>query len=298
MPEAVETRLRISGLEVALREWGPRDAPPLLALHGWLDNAATFDALAPLLPDFRILAPDLTGHGLSAHRPSGAHYYIWSYVEEVLALADQVQLPRFALLGHSMGGAVGLLLAAVAPERVSRLALLDSVGPLSTAPEQAPAQLRKALERQPAGGVRHYASRQEAEAARVSRGIGGPRVASVLAARSLAEDAKGWYWRSDRRLSRANPLSLDEAQVAAFLRQASCPKLLISSPFLYREREAFYRRRLACLDALELVEMSGSHHQHLEDEAPQVAARLRGFFAAWRQELPAEEEGAAARRAD
>lgn len=280
MAEAREQRVELASLTLALRSWGSEDAPPVLALHGWLDNAATFDALAPRLPGLRLLAPDLSGHGLSDHRPPGSHYYIWSFVEEVLALADRLGLQRFAVLGHSMGGAIGLLLAAVAPERVSRLALLDSVGPLSTAPEQAPAQLRKALERQAAanGALRRYTSREEALSARAIRGIGGAQVAQAMGERGLARDGAGWYWRSDRRLSWPNPLSLDEEQAAAFLRAAVGPKLLIASPFLYREREAFYRRRLACLGELELIELGGSHHQHMEDEAPEVAERLRAFL--------------------
>ncbi|HQC73883.1 MAG TPA: alpha/beta hydrolase, partial [Candidatus Competibacteraceae bacterium] len=58
-------------LRLAARAWGPADGLPVLAVHGWLDNAASFDALAPLLPELRLVALDLPGHGHSAHRPPG-----------------------------------------------------------------------------------------------------------------------------------------------------------------------------------------------------------------------------------
>lgn len=50
--------------------WGPRDKQPIIAIHGWQDNAGTFDPLIELLPkDLSILCIDLPGHGLSSHIP-------------------------------------------------------------------------------------------------------------------------------------------------------------------------------------------------------------------------------------
>lgn len=58
--------------------WGPIDQQPIVALHGWQDNAGTFDKLIPLLPsNVAILAIDLPGHGLSSHLPIGQFYYIF-----------------------------------------------------------------------------------------------------------------------------------------------------------------------------------------------------------------------------
>lgn len=58
--------------------WGPWDQQPIVAIHGWQDNAATFDRLIELLPsNVAVLAIDLPGHGLSSHLPTGLHYYIF-----------------------------------------------------------------------------------------------------------------------------------------------------------------------------------------------------------------------------
>lgn len=72
-PEPVELRITTSLGELSALQWGQPDAPPLLALHGWLDNAASFARLAPLLAKHRrAIALDMPGHGHSAHLPPNA----------------------------------------------------------------------------------------------------------------------------------------------------------------------------------------------------------------------------------
>ena len=60
----------VNGLKIAGLAWGQPDRTPLLALHGWLDNAASFAILAPMLDQYYVVALDLTGHGLSACSPA------------------------------------------------------------------------------------------------------------------------------------------------------------------------------------------------------------------------------------
>ena len=62
---AVERELTIRGQRLSFKEWGSPDQPTVLALHGWLDNANSFDALASQLPGVHLIAVDLPGHGLS-----------------------------------------------------------------------------------------------------------------------------------------------------------------------------------------------------------------------------------------
>ena len=74
---AVPLEWHVNGLKLAGLSWGEPSGRPLLALHGWLDNAASFSQLAPLLTDFYVVAVDLTGHGQSARRSADASYQIW-----------------------------------------------------------------------------------------------------------------------------------------------------------------------------------------------------------------------------
>ena len=73
-PVVEEIRLSLPHIELAAHLFGPEDGVPVIALHGWLDNANSFARLAPKLTGLRIVALDLAGHGHSAHRPPGASY--------------------------------------------------------------------------------------------------------------------------------------------------------------------------------------------------------------------------------
>src|SRR5579875_3291993 len=128
-----ELRLKTARGELAALQWGEPDAPPLLALHGWLDNAASFGAIAPRLAACRrVIAPDLPGHGHSAHLPAGAiRYHVVDQVDHVLDAADALGLASFDLLGHSLGAGIASLIAAALPARVGKLALIEGLGPLA-----------------------------------------------------------------------------------------------------------------------------------------------------------------------
>src|SRR5688572_3122970 len=131
---------RIAGL----RGGGP-DAPRVLALHGWLDNAASFVPLAEHLHGIDLVAVDLPGHGASAHLPPGADYSFAAAVNAVLDVADALGWDRFALLGHSMGAGISSLVAAACPQRVERLVAIEALGALAEVPERTVSRLRDAV---------------------------------------------------------------------------------------------------------------------------------------------------------
>lgn len=287
MPETIavptweEREFQLGSLRLTLCSQGASGGRPVLALHGWRDNAATFSALAPLLPECRLHAPDLPGHGRSAWRPPEGDYYIWSYLEEVQALLNQLALERCTLLGHSMGGAIACLFAALFPERVDKLILLDAVGPLTTAPADAPGQLRRALEqkaRRKARPRRHYRSFDEAVAARAANDLG-LDAARVLGERGIVQDEAGFRWTLDPRLGKPNPMSLSEAHVEVMLRAISCPILLVAATAYWTERRAWFEQRVGYFQHLRHHELPGGHHQHLEHQVEPVAALIRAFLA-------------------
>ncbi|XP_043524752.1 probable serine hydrolase isoform X1 [Frieseomelitta varia] len=111
--------------------WGPNDQQPLVALHGWQDNAGTFDRLIPLLPpNLAILAIDLPGHGLSSHLPTGQFYYVfWDGLIILRRIAKYYKWNKVRLLGHSLGGAISFLYAASYPDEVEFMISLDIASP-------------------------------------------------------------------------------------------------------------------------------------------------------------------------
>lgn len=107
-----------------LHEWGERDAPPLVCLHGVTAHALRFRKLAEerLAARFRVLAPDLRGHGSSGWEPP---WNLATHLHDVLETLDEAGVQRAIWVGHSFGGRLVLEAAASAPERVDRAILLD-----------------------------------------------------------------------------------------------------------------------------------------------------------------------------
>lgn len=278
-----EVRLRLPHLEVAAHLYGPEDGRPVIALHGWLDNAASFSRLAPLLNGVRILALDLPGHGLSDHRPAGAGYNIWDYAYDILQTAEQFGWQRFSLLGHSLGGIVSVLLAGAMPERIERLALIDGVIPYTGEAESAPRKLGEALrallaverKRKPV-----YASFDQAVAARM-KGVGAVsrEAAERLAQRGLMPVPGGYTWRTDPRLMLPSPLRLTLAHAQAFAQRVECPTSLI----IARQGLMTDAKVIEFIDSLpfESHRLHGGHHLHLDDDegAAAIAAVFNPFFA-------------------
>lgn len=278
-----EVRLPLPHIELAGRFYGPKQGRPLIALHGWLDNAASFSRLAPKLTGMRILALDLAGHGHSEHRPQGAPYALWDYLHDVLQVAEYLGWPRFSLLGHSLGAMIAVMLAASMPRRVERLALIDGLLPL-TAPAQASViNLARSLEAQLAlPGKRKpiYRSVQRAITVRQRGFVAVSQVAAeYLVRRGLMRVPGGYSWRSDSRLSLPSPIRLTQEQATAFVCSLQCPvRLLLAEQGLliqHGELEA-----LLAKTQIEVQQLPGGHHLHLDDElgAQRVAACINPFL--------------------
>lgn len=101
------------------------DGPPLLLLHSGGMSSAEWEPLIPrLAPHFRVLAPDLPGHG--ATPLDGPRLRISDMAQAVISLLDALRIERSHVLGSSMGGVVALWLAIHAPQRVDKLVLFRS----------------------------------------------------------------------------------------------------------------------------------------------------------------------------
>jgi pimeloyl-ACP methyl ester carboxylesterase len=108
---------------------GDAAAPVVLCLHGLMRNSRDFDQLARhLAPHYRVIVPDVRGRGLSARDPRWQNYQIPVYVQDVLRLLAGLGAPRVAIIGTSMGGLMGMVLALMRPGLVTRMVLND-VGP-------------------------------------------------------------------------------------------------------------------------------------------------------------------------
>lgn len=277
-----ERRFQVAGLTLAAQIWGRPGGVPVIALHGWLDNAGTFDLLAPQLPGCEIVALDLAGHGLSGARSADASYNIWQDVGDLDDVADELGWNRFNLVGHSRGGAIAMLYAATFPERVEKLVLIEGGVPLLGEAEDAPATLAKAFRdrRSLRGrGGRVFADRATAIAERADGFSKVSRAAAeILARRSLREVPGGFQWHADQRLKGGSELKLTAELTRAFVRRVAAPVLMVraeQSPFA---RWKDYDEMIPLFAAIEVVVLPGAHHLHLEGAEGEIAGRTGKFL--------------------
>jgi pimeloyl-ACP methyl ester carboxylesterase len=272
----------VHGLKLEGMSWGDEALPPLLALHGWLDNAASFAVLAPLIKTHYVVALDLTGHGRSSWRSPDATYQIWDDLPEIMAVIDQLGWETFDLMGHSRGAIISTLLASAIPARVNHLVLLDALTTEGIEEQEFCVQLAKFLVDKPRRlnkEGRVYTSLEQAIAARTRVGLSS-HAAQLLAQRSLSNKGEGFVWDSDPRLWGPSAVKLTKGQNRAVLEGLSMPTLYLQAENgLVKSPEVIVRAQ-ETISALQAEVVPGGHHFHMEGEVSAVADRIACFLRA------------------
>ncbi len=280
-PEKPQSRQwEINGLRMEALCWGDTQAQPLLCLHGWLDNAASFSLLAPLLRDFHVVALDLSGHGHSSRRSADATYQIWDDLPEIAGVVDALGWDRFDLMGHSRGGIISTLLASSLPQRVRRVVLLDAIAPQPVPASDFCGQLatflhdkQRLLNRE----TRVFRIMEEAVRSRMNAGLPA-EAAQLLAERNLVSCENGYTWRTDPRLRGASAVKLTQEHVEAVLRGLVQPTLLLMSQGRIASNAALLKTAMRYAQALRVEEIAGGHHFHMEPGVDDVALRVMQFL--------------------
>lgn len=261
--------------------------PRVLALHGWLDNAASFVPLAAHLRGLDLVALDLPGHGRSAHLPAGTEYSFSVALAAVLDVADVLGWERFSLLGHSMGAGIASLLAAACPERIERLVAIEMLGALAELPTRTAERMREALAAQRVVKDKRLrvfpdidtAVRARLNASRVpGSGLDDAQI-RLLVERGVRAVPGGFVWSSDPRLTLPTLSRMTQAQIDDVLAAIDCPVLAVfadpAQPYL---ADAERRRRVALLPHGCLQTFPGGHHLHMQ-QPDAVAAAIDAFVA-------------------
>jgi 3-oxoadipate enol-lactonase len=119
-----------TGRTLRVAQSGDPKAPPVLLLHGW--GACLYMFRDPLerfpRAGFRVIAPDLAGHGLSDKPLDEGSYAVDRFLDDVIALLDALDLGVVSIVGQSMGGTVAIHLALRMPGRIAALALISPAG--------------------------------------------------------------------------------------------------------------------------------------------------------------------------
>jgi pimeloyl-ACP methyl ester carboxylesterase len=274
---------RSHGLRLHYVDWGNDSAPPLLLIHGGRDHARSWDHLARALrPDFHVIAPDLRGHGDSDWSLGGS-YSLPEYVYDLTRLPPLHGQGPITVVGHSMGGMVGLIYAGTFPEQVGRLIVLDGITVLPNA-AKAPAhertlkwigQLEALEERTPRryGDLAEAAAQMQAHNPWLS-----PELALHLATHGTKRNADGSFgWKFDPYQRVMAPHRLWPDDHLELWARITCPTLLLFAG------ESFLRN--AAADGIthyfpnaraETIEGAGHWLQH--DRPDEVLRLVREFL--------------------
>jgi pimeloyl-ACP methyl ester carboxylesterase len=277
---ATEHRWQCRGLTLAGLSWGDPQDKPLLALHGWLDNAASFHYLAPLLKGRYVVAVDLSGHGHSDCRSADATYQIWDDLPQLYEVIDQLGWEKFDLMGHSRGAVIANILANTLPESIEHLIMLDALIP-PPAPEQGfGGQLRKFIDdraRSLGRPNRVFSSVEQAARRRELQGLSAA-AARLIVERNLVPCSEGYTWSTDPRLHGASAVKMSAANIESLLKGLSMPVLLLLADAGLGGGNAFATKAAESIADLRLECIEGGHHFHMEENVGQVAECIDNFI--------------------
>lgn len=241
-----------SGLGYLRRE-GP--GPALLLVHGWMVTGQVWDTLAEALPDAALVVPDVRGAGLSAG--ATGPLALEALARDVLEVADAAGLARFVLVGHSMGGQVAALAAALAGARVAGLVLLNPV---------------------PAGGLQ-----LPAQVARAFRAAGGNAAAlgGILdaACRQLTRSARAALLEDAQRVAPAHVAELFDTWTRGggteHLRAIEAPTTVVATDDPFLPRALLQAEVAGRIPGARLLHLPGAGHYPQVECAAATAALLR-----------------------
>lgn len=258
LPQPESKFITVNGLKLHYHDWGGAGLPHLVLLHGLTGNAWTFAPFARRLSDrLHVMALDVRGHGDSDWPADGAYQFA-DQALDVAALADELALGRFRLLGTSMGGMIALQYAGDHPDRLDRLVIND-IGPEIEAGSNRITQ---------SAGARPTNFRTEDEAieygVRTRPGLAGlsPDEQREIVRGGLRQDAdQTWAWKVDPEYTRQRVKSGAKPRPAwSTLSRVTCPTLVLwgMQSDVLSEQQA--RRMVAALPAGELVSVPGVGH--------------------------------------
>ena len=251
--------ITVNGLPLRYLDWGNDAAPPLVCVHGYTSSAEAFNGFARHFRDrFHIVALDVRGHGDSAWSPDGAYAYR-DQAADLAAIADQLGLDQFILLGTSMGGLIAMTYAMDHAKRLRAL-LLNDIGPsvesgnmritqmVGSRPETFPSLDAAMAYRREASAI--VAARNPADQRELALGVLKPRPDG------------SWGWKMDhayisQRIERGPPARPD---LWPTLAQLACPTLVIWGTTSDVLSEAQVQRMIETLPKGELLSVPGVAH--------------------------------------
>jgi pimeloyl-ACP methyl ester carboxylesterase len=273
-PSPKQLTVNSQRLPLALWDYGG-DGPAVLFLHGFLDTGRSFeDAARALAADHtcRPLCLDWRGHGSSSRINSDGAYHQLDHLKDLAQVIDELQadgIELAAVVAHSMGGTVALMLAAFAPALIRRLMLVDCVGGYAADASTQADQMTALLEhtRRPTPPFRSFASREAAMERVIANNDGLSQAGAERIVRHyLDEQADGRFLvRLDPRLRGPNPYRFPESHWLEICSRVTAKVHLLAPEFGYIHRIPALQERFDQLPNAKRQDLPGiGHHVHVE----------------------------------
>ncbi len=282
--------IRVRGLDIHLRRWGPAPAAgelPVILLHGFQDTGDTFQFLVDAFErDWPLAALDWRGFGRSAWARDG--YWFPDYLADLEELLERLGPGRPArLIGHSMGGNVASLYAGLRPERVRAVVNLEGFGLPRTSPERAPTRLVEWLDQiKTVAPLKSYDSFEQLASIiqfRYPR-FGAARSRFIAAAWGRLESDGRVHLMGDARHRRVNPVLYKREDAEAVWRRVRAPVLMLlgeHSEYLAKLGEdGADEAWRAMLPAIEIVHVADAGHMLHIEQPGAIAPLIERFLTA------------------
>uniref|UniRef100_H2XXQ9 AB hydrolase-1 domain-containing protein n=1 Tax=Ciona intestinalis TaxID=7719 RepID=H2XXQ9_CIOIN len=255
------------------RAFGNPKDPPVLCLHGWQDNCNTFEKLIPLLPkNHYYVAMDMIGHGHSVGLPSEMMYDLRNYIAMIHGMAKYMGWKSFTALGHSLGGCILICFAAVFPEMIEKLILIESRifwYPLSQAIKMLRSRVENVLQTNEKSSDRLYTYPEIKSRLQAFNKAIDDEAADILLERGISKEKDGKYKvRRDKRIAKL-PHFISEEMAVLCIKKLKAPTyhLLAVNGFKNSHNLLENDKHLGLSDKPNhvYIEVKGNHFAHLSE---------------------------------
>jgi pimeloyl-ACP methyl ester carboxylesterase len=250
---------------------------PILALHGWLDNAGSYDPLMQLLPpSTSLLAIDLPGHGFSSHYPFGFPFHFSQDIVTIRRIVRYFNWEKIKMLGHSMGSTYSFIYSGVFPNDVDKIVGIDILRPLALDSEyfakNGGAEIDKLIEtvtrdQEPPLTTEEDMIKKQYEGSKRSVTLETSKLLLKRGAFKSTKNPSLIGLRRDARLKCWFMHALPHEHLLELASRIKCEVYNIKAKGgMYYEKKSYYKETMDVIrknTVMEYYEVDGTHHVHL-----------------------------------
>jgi pimeloyl-ACP methyl ester carboxylesterase len=231
-----------------------------------------------------IIAPDCRGHGNSGWVGAGGYYHFPDYVFDLDCVIRDLAVSKVKLIGHSMGGSISFLYSGTFPDRVTKLVLIEGVGPPGLDFTEAPARMEKWVGELHERGRKHFRQYSSVEAGarqlQQSNSRLNDELALDLARAGMKQTANGkWVWKFDPLHRTTAPQPFYTQQALQFLSRIECPVLVVEGKESHQTERTDKQERFEAICHRRHIIIEDAGHMVHQDNPEALSAAVAEFFA-------------------